>query len=271
MVTEAREAKLFAGSEKSDVQLLLEATSVPSTRLGAVHELDRRALADRAPYSSRLVEATKKCTAIAGAEHMQDRNPPLEPADLVNHEDQTALILAASKVFPFQYEPPHTETTPLMRRPFEGSPDPLSVGETAVGAGCFLACANAAGMVGAWMAESDPDTREIAKLNCPTTKLCLDSVFDKDPAALPWVHVLMGGTCCQPFSRIGKRQGWQDDRAYTTLRLLHIATVQKNWFVVMENVAELLIAHEGKVWELIQFTLRSEGYHVQAVRINPVR
>ena len=64
--------------------------------------------------------------------------------------------------------------------------------------------------------------------------------------------------------------GWADDRAYTTLRLLHIATVQKNWFVVIENVAELLVAHEGKVWSLIKYVLQKEGYHVQAVQVNPV-
>jgi site-specific DNA-cytosine methylase len=124
-------------------------------------------------------------------------------------------------------------------------------------------------MVAEWMAESNQAAMAIARINCPSVNKQYASAFEVDPASLPWVHVIMGGTCCQPFSRIGKRLGWADDRAYTTLRLLHIAVTQRNWFAVMENVAEILVAHDGRVWKLIRFVLESEGFHVQAVHTNP--
>ena len=269
-VSDAAKMKLFSGREKSDIRLLLELASVTSKRPAAVAELDRRASKYRPyPLASRLIQATKQCEAVAGAKPKCSRSNPMTVEEYTKLPVLTGRIRAALKKFPHTFAPPSTANVPVMRRPFEGSPDKLTVGETAVGAGCFLRCAISAGMQAEWMAESDTETLAVALLNCPGTAT-MDSVFDRDPAALPWVHVLMGGTCCQPFSRIGKRMGWADDRAYTTLRLLHIATVQKNWFVVIENVAELLVAHDGKVWNLIKYVLQAEGYHVQAVRVNPV-
>ena len=269
-VTEAAEMNLFSGSTKSDIRLLLELASVADKRPTAVAELDKRASKYKPyPLASRLAQATRQCEAVAGADLKCARRDPLTVEEYNNLPVLTKRIRAALKKFPHTFTPPSTANVPVMRRPFEGSPDRLTVGETAVGAGCFLRCAISAGMRAKWMAEADPGTLAVAVRNCPGTAT-MDSVFDRDPAALPWVHVLMGGTCCQPFSRIGKRMGWADDRAYTTLRLLHIATVQKNWFVVIENVAELLVAHEGKVWSLIKYVLQEEGYHVQAVRVNPV-
>ena len=269
-VAEAAAMRLFSGNNKSDTRLLLELASIVDKRPTAVAELDRRASRHKPyPLAARLIEATKHCRGVAGADLKSGKQEPLTVEQLDDFPALTKRIRAVLKKFPHTFTPPSTDNIPVIRRPFEGSPDRLTVGETAVGAGCFLRCAVSAGMHAEWMAESDPDTLAVALRNCPGTAT-MDSVFERDPAALPWVHVLMGGTCCQPFSRIGKRMGWADDRAYTTLRLLHIATVQKNWFVVIENVAELLVAHEGKVWSLIKYVLQKEGYHVQAVQVNPV-
>ena len=273
LVDEIQRMELFSGQNKSATRLLLELASQEDRRLEAVAELDRMAQQFRsAPLAERLQRAVARCTVLG------QRFPKQSPA----HERLSPSLAAAAEAgievtrvstslqkVPYQYKPPDTDGGPVMRRPFEGSPDPLTVGETAVGVGCFLASAIATGMVAEWMAEPDQEAMAIARINCPSVNKQYASAFEVDPASLPWVHVIMGGACCQPFSRIGKRLGWADDRAYTTLRLLHIAATQQNWFAVMENVAEILVAHDGRVWKLIRFVLESEGFHVQAVHTNP--
>ena len=95
------------------------------------------------------------------------------------------------------------------------------------------------------MAEHDAETLDLTIRNCPDVRLVLRSVFDVDPMDLPWVHVLLGGACCQPFSRIGKQLGWRDDRAYTTLRMLHNMAAMRPWVLVSENVEAQRNIHDG--------------------------
>lgn len=97
------------------------------------------------------------------------------------------------------------------------------------------------------------------------------SIFTIDPIDLPWVHVLLGGACCQPFSRIGKQLGWRDDRAYTTLRMLHNTAAMRPWVLVSENVEAQRNIHNGSVWGLITGVLRILGYTVQPVPVCPSR
>ena len=273
LAEEIQRMGLFSGQNKSATRLLLELTSRQDRRLEAVGELDRMAHQFQSvPLAERLQRAVARCTVLG--QRFPKQSPVHErlPSSLAAAAEagiEVARVSASLQKVPYQYKPPDTDGGPVMRRPFEGSPDPLTVGETAVGVGCFLAGAIATGMTAEWMAEPNQESMALAKVNCPSVNKRFASAFEVDPAALPWVHVIMGGTCCQPFSRIGKRLGWADDRAYTTLRLLHIAVTQQNWFVVMENVAEILVAHDGRVWKLIRFVLESGGFHVQAVHTNP--
>ena len=270
---EIQQMQLFSGQNKSATRLLLELASVEDRRLEAVAELDRMAQQfESTPLDERLQRAVARCAALGQRFPNQSpshERPPPSLAAAAAAGIEVARVSGSLQNVPYQYKPPDTNGGPVMRRPFEGSPDPLTVGETAVGVGCFLASAVAVGMMAEWMAESNQEAMALARVNCPSVKKLFASAFEADPASLPWVHIIMGGTCCQPFSRIGKRLGWEDDRAYTTLRLLHIAVTQRNWFAVMENVAEILVAHDGRVWKLIRFVLESEGFHVQAVHTNP--
>ena len=131
------------------------------------------------------------------------------------------------------------------RHPYEGHPSKLSVGEFAVGSGCFMA--TALGFTGEWMAEHDAETLDVAIRNCPGVRSTLRSIFTVDPVDLLWVYVLLGGACCQPFSRIGKQLGWRDDRAYTTLRMLLNTSAMRPWVLVSENVEAQRNIHDGRV------------------------
>ena len=111
----------------------------------------------------------------------------------------------------------------------------------------------------------------LARLQRACFRWALRSVFDVDPMDLPWVHVFLGGACCQPFSRIGKQLGWRDDRAYTTLRMLHNTAAMRPWVLVSKNVEAQRNIHDGKVWELITGVLRILGCTVQPVPVCPSR
>ena len=172
---------------------------------------------------------------------------------------------------PYAYEPVETERGRPMRAPYEGSPSRLTVGEFAVGVGCFLACARAAGMQPIWMADSDRAALRLAKQNCPEVPMVFGDLSEVDPKQLPWCHVLVGGACCQPFSRAGKQLGFQDDRAYSTIRMLHYVAAVRPWFAVSENVENLLHIHGGKDWKLVAHIFRLLGYGIQAVLVCPSR
>ena len=91
---------------------------------------------------------------------------------------------------------------------------------------------------------------------------------DVDPADLEWVHIMVGGPECQPFSLAGKNpHGWLDDRAYTFLRALHMIAVQLPWLAFIENVQAVLDAENGEVWALIKGTLEAMGYVVEALQV----
>jgi hypothetical protein len=172
---------------------------------------------------------------------------------------------------PYAYEPVETERGRPMRAPYEGSPSRLTVGEFAVGVGCFLACARAAGMQPMWMADSDREALRLAGQNCPEVPMVFGDLSEVDPTQLPWCHVLVGGACCQPFSKAGKQLGFEDDRAYSTIRMLHNVAAVRPWFAVSENVENLLHIHGGKDWDLVAHIFGLLGYGVQAVLVCPSR
>jgi hypothetical protein len=142
-----------------------------------------------------------------------------------------ALQHARAKV-PFSYKPVETRSSlPPLRMPYEGCPEHLTVGEFAVGVGCFMASAIASGLRGAWMSDLGPDALAVAATNCPSVPTKLGSMFEQDPNDLPWAHVLVGGACCQPLSKMSRQRGWEDERAYSTLRMLHNTATLQPWFM----------------------------------------
>ena len=51
-------------------------------------------------------------------------------------------------------------------------------------------------------------------------------------------------------------------RAYTLIRILHVAAVQQPWYVWVENVSNILVIKEGKVWQAIQAMAKLAGFHL---------
>ena len=271
-VQKAKELKLFVGSAnaKTDLIWVLELTACSTHRPTALQALRALVKAAAKPSSAeRVRHAVRQCQVWKDFDKITDIRPRAPAPGNGAHDKITLLQNARAKV-PFSYKPVETKSSlPPLRMPYEGCPETLTVGEFAVGVGCFMAAAVAAGMEGAWMSDLDPDALAVAAVNCPAVHTKLGSMFQQDPNELPWAHVLVGGACCQPFSKMGRQRGWEDERAYSTLRMLHNTATLLPWFLVAENVLNILDIHDGQVWGLIQGVFQLMGYDVQAVRVCP--
>ena len=84
-------------------------------------------------------------------------------------------------------------------------------------------------------------------------------------ADIPEFDVLLAGFPCQPFSSIGKRQGFdhptQGTLFYDVVRILQH---HKPSAFLLENVKGLVNHDEGRTWRVIQETLDELGYSINA-------
>jgi len=257
---------------KPRVVQLLERTLQADTRLEAVAHILQLTVGGKGAQNFHATVRDCFGKAFAGTirRAQSDEATLAEVRDATQSGHLRSMMRSQRKV-PFVFKPPETDGHVPQRGPWDGFRLPLRVGEFATGSGCFMAAAVAAGMQGAWMAEPDEQARRLATENCPSVPVFYKSMLEVDPAALPWTHVLLGGSCCQPFSTAGRQQGWADDRAYSTLRFLHNVAAQLPWIAILENVAAITTIHEGTVWQLIKGVLTNLGYHVQALKVCPSR
>lgn len=85
-----------------------------------------------------------------------------------------------------------------------------------------------------------------------------------DPKSIPDFDILTGGFPCQPFSMIGKREGFEHKTQGTLFfYIAKILKVKKPSAFLLENVPGLVSHNEGETLNTIRETLREElGYTV---------
>lgn len=92
-------------------------------------------------------------------------------------------------------------------------------------------------------------------------RLVKDSIPDHD--------VLVGGFPCQPFSTLGKLQGFRDEKRGTLFfEIMDIITKHDTKVVVLENVKNLVNHDNGRTFERIKSELDKAGYDVNAQVLN---
>ena len=83
---------------------------------------------------------------------------------------------------------------------------------------------------------------------------------------------MCGGFPCQPFSKAGKQQGFNDEEGRGTLfnYIADIIRVRRPKCIFLENVSNLETHDEGRTWRIIQDRLDKElNYDIQARVISP--
>jgi hypothetical protein len=269
LVASARTNRAFEGwsRTKPDTILLLELAADPRTRVHALEGLAARVAFAKGPTSAtRIAEAVSRCMPLGGSAPAATGATTIDGADPRFH-DWKQRLAAIKKRKPFKYDPVSTTAISPHRMPYEGIPTRLSVGELEGGVGCFMASAIAVGMQGVWMGESNTSSLALAQRNCPSVPHTFGATHEVDPAHLPWCQVLLSRSHGQPFTKQGLQQGFADERAYATLRLLHNIGAVRPWFAVSENVSHIEHTHQGGVWSLVKGSLENLGYHVNPIRV----
>lgn len=79
---------------------------------------------------------------------------------------------------------------------------------------------------------------------------------------IPEHDILVAGFPCQPFSIMGKEQGFDDHRGSLFFRICEIIEKHEPEVVVLENVGRLLTHKKGETFSVIEKKLQNLGYTV---------
>lgn len=108
--------------------------------------------------------------------------------------------------------------------------------------------------------ELDAECQKVYKKNFPNTVIYgdINKCYDK----LPEFEIMCGGFPCQPFSKAGKQEGFNDKKRgnlfYVLMDILKLHKECK--FVILENVKNL--ADNTQNWDLIQVALSEQNFYV---------
>ena len=123
-----------------------------------------------------------------------------------------------------------------------------------------------------WANDFDRYAVETYNANFPNKALCAD-INELDINTIPAHDVLIGGFPCQPFSMMGKENGFNDKRGTLFFKVVEIIENQRDRghkprIVVLENVRNLLTHDKGRTFKVIKETLEDLGYHVYSAQLN---
>ncbi len=111
----------------------------------------------------------------------------------------------------------------------------------------------------------------------PETRRAYEANFGLQPAGdvetlssedVPDHDLLFAGFPCQPFSIIGRQQGFADPRGALFFEILRIVRAKRPLGIVLENVKQLSTAQRGQVLLRIMTDLHDLGYTVEAKVLN---
>lgn len=123
-----------------------------------------------------------------------------------------------------------------------------------------------------WSNDFDKYAVETYNRNFPNKAVCAD-INQVDLNSIPKHDVLIGGFPCQPFSMMGKENGFQDRRGTLFFKVIEIIENQKGRgqqpkIVVLENVRNLMSHDKGRTFKVIKEALEGLGYHVFSAQLN---
>ena len=142
----------------------------------------------------------------------------------------------------------------------EAADGPLKCADFFSGIGGFHLAARNLGLDVVFACDIDDEARRAYRHN-----FGLEPIGDIIPLRVedvPDHDLLLAGFPCQPFSIIGRRQGFEDPRGSLFFELLRVIRAKRPQGVVLENVKQLATAQSGKVLIHILDDLKQLGYAV---------
>lgn len=123
-----------------------------------------------------------------------------------------------------------------------------------------------------WSNDFDKYAVESYNANFKHNAICAD-INEIDLNDIPEHDILIGGFPCQPFSMMGQKKGFEDNRGTLFFRVIDIIENQggrgsKPKVVVLENVRNLLKHNNGETYNTIRNELEAQGYRVFSSVIN---
>ena len=106
-------------------------------------------------------------------------------------------------------------------------------------------------------------------INADIKQLNTDEIIER---LVPEHDILCGGFPCQPFSKAGKQQGFNDEggRGILFNYIAEIIRVRRPKLIFLENVSNLETHDEGRTWETIKDRLEKElNYDIKYTIISP--
>ena len=123
-----------------------------------------------------------------------------------------------------------------------------------------------------WANDFDKYAVQTYNANFDTKAICAD-INTIDYEMLPDHDVLIGGFPCQPFSMMGEKRGFEDNRGKLFMRFIDIIKSKKKKhaqpkIVVLENVRNLMRHDNGNTYSVIKKQLEKCGYNVNCEILN---
>lgn len=92
----------------------------------------------------------------------------------------------------------------------------------------------------------------------------------RDCKDLPEFDILCAGFPCQPFSKSGTQQGFNDlTRGTLFHEIMRIVRESKPKILLLENVPNLHTHDDGNTFEIIKASIEEEGYHFSSAILSP--
>ena len=92
----------------------------------------------------------------------------------------------------------------------------------------------------------------------------------RDCKDLPDFEILCAGFHCQPFSKSGSQQGFNDlTRGTLFHEIMRIVKESKPKILFLENVPNLHTHDDGNTFEIIKASIEEEGYHFSSAILSP--
>lgn len=114
--------------------------------------------------------------------------------------------------------------------------------------------------------EIERDARFIYELNFGETPS--GDITKIDAKDIPDHDILCAGFPCQPYSLLGKKKGFDDDRGNLFLEIIRILREKKPSYFILENVSGLKFLEDGSYLREILKQLNLSGYQTHTLTLN---